>query len=59
MTSSNAQAYNNKYIFLNNLGRKHSLLMKFGQIMSYDKGKKIIKQGTMATTVQSSKQLNF
>ena len=37
MTSSNTQAWNKKYLFLNTLGRKHSLLMKFGQFMSYHK----------------------
>ena len=41
MMSSNAQAYNKKFIFLNNLGRKHSLLMKFGQFMSYHKRKNL------------------
>ena len=30
-------------IILNNLGSKHSLLMKFGQLMSYCKSEKIIK----------------
>ena len=44
MTSSNAQAKNKKYIFLNNLGRKHSLLTKFGQFMSHHKRKKFIKK---------------
>ena len=29
---------------LNNLGSKHSLLMKFGQFMSYDKRKNFIKK---------------
>ena len=33
MTSSNAQAWNTKHILLNNLGNKHSLVMKFGQFM--------------------------
>ena len=33
MTSSNAQAWNAKYILLNNLGSKCSLVMKFGQFM--------------------------
>ena len=33
MTSSNAQAWNTKHILLNNLGRKCSLVMKFGQFM--------------------------
>ena len=42
--SSNAWAKNKKYILLNNLGSKHSLLMKFGQFMSYYKRKKIIKK---------------
>ena len=42
MTSSNAWAWNKKYILQNNLGSKHSLLMKFGQFMSYYKRKKII-----------------
>ena len=40
MTSSNASAQNKKYISLNNLGSKYSLLMKFGQFMSYYKRKK-------------------
>ena len=33
-----------KYILLNNLGNKHSLLMKFGQFVSYYKRQKIIKK---------------
>ena len=33
MTSSNAEAWNRKYILLTNLGSKHSLVMKFGQFM--------------------------
>ena len=33
MTSSNATALNTKHILLNNLGSKHSLVMKFGQFM--------------------------
>ena len=37
MTSSNAQAWNTKHILLNNLGSKHSLLMKFCQFMQYYK----------------------
>ena len=37
MTSSNALESNKKYILLNNLGSKHSLLMKFGQFMAYYK----------------------
>ena len=32
MTSSNAQAWNTKHILLNNLGSKHSLVIKFGQL---------------------------
>ena len=31
-------------MLLNNLGSKHSLLMKFGQFMSYYKRKKFIKK---------------
>ena len=42
MTSSNLQAWNKKYIFLNNLESKHSLLMKY--LMSYHKRIKIIKK---------------
>ena len=37
MTSLNAQAWNTKHILLNNLGSKHSLVMKFGQFMQYYK----------------------
>ena len=33
MASSNVQAWNTKHILLNNLGSKHSLVMKFGQFM--------------------------
>ena len=33
MTSSNAEARNTKHISLNNLGSKHSLVMKFGKFM--------------------------
>ena len=42
MTSSNVLAQNKRYILLNNLGRKHGLLIKLGQFMSYYKKKKII-----------------
>ena len=35
MTSSNTKAWNKKYTLLNNLGSKHSLVIKFGQFMSY------------------------
>ena len=35
---------NKKYISLNNLGSKYSLLMKFGQFMLYYKRKKLIKK---------------
>ena len=44
MTSSNAQAWNTKHILLNNLGSKHSLVIKFGQFMQYYKIKKFIKR---------------
>ena len=37
MTSSNAQAWNTKHILLNNLGSKHSLVMKSGQFKQYYK----------------------
>ena len=37
MTSSNAQAWNTKNILLNNMGRKCSLVIKFGQFMQYYK----------------------
>ena len=33
MTSSNVQTWNTKHILLNNVGSKHSLLMKFSQLM--------------------------
>ena len=33
-----------KYVLLNNLGSKHSLLMKFDQFMSYYKRKNFIKK---------------
>ena len=39
MMSSNAKALNKKYISLNNLASKYSLLMKFGQFMSLQKKK--------------------
>ena len=39
-------ASNKKYNLLNNLGSRHSLLMKFGQNMSYYKRKKFIKNST-------------
>ena len=32
MTSSNVQAWNKKYILLNNLESKHILVMKFDQL---------------------------
>ena len=31
MTSSNAKAWNKKYVLVNNLGSKHSLVIKFDQ----------------------------
>ena len=37
MMSSNAQAWNTKYILVNNLGSKRSLVMKFGQFLQYYK----------------------
>ena len=37
MTSSNAYAWTKKSVLLNNLQSKHSLVMKFGQFMSYYK----------------------
>ena len=46
MTSSNALAKNKKYILLNNLRNKHSLLIKFGQFMSYSKRKISSKNST-------------
>ena len=33
MTSSNAEAWNTKHVLLNNLGSKHSLVIKYGQFM--------------------------
>ena len=39
MTSSNAEALNKKYILLTNLGNKHSQLMKFGQLVLFQKKK--------------------
>ena len=44
MASSNAQAWNTKHILFNNLGSKHSLVMKFGQFMQYYKTKFFIKK---------------
>ena len=43
MTSSNTLLENKKYILLNNVGGKHSLLMIFGQFMSYSKRNNFIK----------------
>ena len=50
MTSSNVLAQNKKYILLNNLGRKHSLLTKLGQFMSYYKRKKLSQNSTKIAT---------
>ena len=51
MTSSNAQSWNTKYILLNNLGSKHSLVTKFGQFIKYYKmqflSEKYIKNVTL------------
>ena len=44
LTSSNAYAKSKQYLLLNNLGSKHSLLIKFGQFMSYYKRKYFIKK---------------
>ena len=35
--SSNAQPWNTKHMLLNNLGSKHSLVVKFGQFIYYHK----------------------
>ena len=43
MTSSNAWVSNKKYILLNYLGSKDSLLMKFDQFLSYCKRNNFIK----------------
>ena len=43
-TSSNAYAWNKKCILLNNLGGKHSLVMKFVQFMWYYKKKKLLSK---------------
>ena len=54
MTSSNALRWNKKYISLNNLGSKHSLLMKFGQFMPNYKRKKIIKKFNKTWDLETS-----
>ena len=41
---SNAQTWNTRHILLNNLGSRHSLVMKFGQFMQYYKTKFFIKK---------------
>ena len=43
MTSSNTYILRRKNVLLNNLGSKHILLMKLGQIISYYKRKNFIK----------------
>ena len=50
MASLNAWAEKKKYILLNNLGNKHTLLMRFGQFMSYYERKKLSKNSTKAAT---------
>ena len=42
--SSNAQEWNKKHILLNNLGSKHSVVMKFGQFIQCYKRKFFIKK---------------
>ena len=44
MTSSNAETCKTKCILLNNSGSKHSLLMNFGQVISYYKRKDFFKE---------------
>ena len=44
MTSSNAKSWIEKYILLNNLSRKYSLLMKFGQFVQFYKRKVFLKK---------------
>ena len=44
MMSSNAKARNTKHILLNNLGSKHSLVIKFGQFLQYYEAKFFIKK---------------
>ena len=58
-TSSNAAAKNKKYILLNNLSNwgKLSLLMKFGQFMSYSKGNNFIKKFYKNCSLKTSSRL--
>ena len=44
MTSSNAKSWIEKYILLNNLSRKYSLVMKFGQFVQFYKRKVFLKK---------------
>ena len=44
MTSSNAKRWNTKHILQNNLGSKHSLVIKFGQFMYNNKIKFFIRK---------------
>ena len=43
---TNAKTKNKKYILLNNLESKHSLLVKCGQFMSYYKKKVLLENST-------------
>ena len=54
MTSSNASAKNRKYILLNNLESKHSLLMKFGQVMSNSKRNNFIEKFCKSCNLKTS-----
>ena len=44
MTSSKVEERNMKHIFLNNLGNKYNLVMKFDQFMLHYKRKLFIKK---------------
>ena len=57
MASSNASAQKKKYILLNSLGSKHSLFMKFGQIISYYKRKIFFKKFNKNCNLKTSSRL--
>ena len=48
---------NKKYILLNNLGSKHSLLIKLGQFMSYYKRKNFLKKFNKNCDLKTSVRL--
>ena len=59
MTSSNVQTRNKKIVLLNNLGRKHSLAMKFDRFRFQNKRKNFIKNSAKNMTPETSSRFFY